>query len=391
MLNRACSSKDIVLEVTFIEVELQGAGYKGAALESLLAAIVESSDDAIISKDLRGIVTSWNSGAEHIFGYTADEMIGQPIAKLAPLDMQDEMPAILVRIRRGERVQHYETVRMHKEGRRLNISLTVSPIRDSFGTIIGASKIARDITDRKLAERTVTMQADRLMRANADLKQFAYVTSHDLQEPLRTVLTCTEMFLNKYGGTLTGDARRWLELSVEAARRMTEMIKDLLTYAQSLGEDLPMQAIHSSEVVEWAVNNLHIAIQSSGAAIIFDKSRLPVVYGNKIALAQLFQNLLSNALKYHGPQPPRVEITAEPAEGGWVFAVRDNGIGIAPVYHERIFVLFQRLFAREYPGTGIGLTLCRKIVQAHGGEIWVESEVGKGATFKFTLKAKEGS
>lgn len=365
--------------------------YERDALESLLAAIVESSDDAIISKDLQGIVTSWNSGAKRIFGYTAEEMIGQPITRLSPPETLDEMPSILTRIRRGELIEHYETVRMTKDGRRINVSLTVSPVRDSAGMIVGASKIARDITEQMLAREAVAHQAERLMRANADLQQFAYITSHDLQEPLRTVLACTEMFLSKSGDKLTDDERQWLDLSTEAARRMTDMIKDLLTYAQSASEELPMEMVSSAAVVEWAVNNLHLAIQSSGAQMVYYGRRLPAIYGNKIALVQVFQNLFSNAIKYRGKEPPRIEITVE-AQGAaaWLFSVRDNGIGIAPAYHERIFGLFQRLYSREYPGTGIGLALCRKIVETHGGKIWVESEAGKGATFRFILPAKEG-
>jgi PAS domain S-box-containing protein len=363
--------------------------YPRAELESLLAAIVESSDDAIIAKDLNGIVTSWNKGAERIFGYTAVEMIGQPIALLAPPDQQNEMPAILNRIKGGERVDHYETVRLAKDGRRLHISLTVSPIHDNNGRIIGASKIARDITERKLAEETLTRQAGRLARANADLQQFAYITSHDLQEPLRTVLACTEMFLSNNGSALADDQRLWLDLSVEAARRMTGMIKDLLTYAQSVNEELPMEALRTADLLEWVIKDLHVAIESNRAQIVYECRQMPIVHGNKIALVQLFQNLIGNALKYRGPEPPRIEITVEPGNAKWLFAVRDNGIGIAPAYHERIFILFQRLYNREYPGTGIGLALCRKIIQTHGGEIWVESEVGQGATFKFTLPAKE--
>ena len=366
-------------------------GYEREAIDSLLAAIVESSDDAIIGKNLDGIVISWNQAARRIFGYTAEEMIGQPISRLAPPERVDEMPAILDRIKRGERVEHFETVRITKDGRRLNIALTVSPIHNSAGEIIGASKISRDITEKKLAEEALAKQAEQLIRANADLQQFAYVTSHDLQEPLRTVLACTEMFLSKCGHKLHADEREWLELSMVATRRMTGMIKDLLTYAQTMNEELPMDWVPIAQVIHWVSNNLHLAVQSSSAQIIYNEREMPVVYGNKIALVQLFQNLLSNSLKYRSEESPRIEISAQRTNAHWLFSVRDNGIGIAPAYHERIFIVFQRLYRNEYPGTGIGLALCRKIVQTHGGEIWVESDVGKGSTFKFTLPAKENS
>jgi PAS domain S-box-containing protein len=361
---------------------------ESGAQDSLLAAIVESSDDAIIGKDLNGIVTSWNKGAERIFGYTATEMVGQNIAKLVPPDDIDEMPSILERIRRGERVDHYETVRLSKDGRRVNISLTVSPVHDNNGKTIGASKIARDITEKKLSEQALFRHTERLMRANADLQQFAFITSHDLQEPLRTIAACTEMFLSKSGSKITPEEREGLELSVHAARRMTDMVKDLLTYARAMDEDLPMERVSIAEALEWASNNLYLAIQSSGAQIQYDRDELPYVDGNKIAMLQLFQNLLGNSVKNRGPAPLSIEIKAERTDDHWLLSVQDNGIGINPAYHQRIFSLFQRLRPSQYPGTGIGLALCRRIVQAHGGAIWVESEEGKGATFKFTLPVK---
>jgi PAS domain S-box-containing protein len=360
-------------------------------LDSLLAAIVESSDDAIISKDLNGIVTSWNKGAEQIFGYTAAEAIGRPIAMIAAPERGDEMPRILERIRRGEQVDHFETIRLAKGGRRVNISLTVSPVRDGAGRIVGASKIARDITEKKLAEEALAKQAARLVRANADLQQFAYVTSHDLQEPLRTISACTEMFLAKSGEKLNQEERQLLGYVSEAAQRLSTMVVDLLTYARTLDDDLPLGPVKVREVVEWAVNNLHLSIQSSDATISYDPLSLPTVRGSKVALLQLFQNLISNALKYRCAAAPVVHIAATRRANDWLFSVKDNGIGIAPAYHKRIFNLFQRLHSsQEYPGTGIGLALCRRIAQAHGGDIWVESAEGAGATFFFNIPAGEG-
>jgi hypothetical protein len=360
-----------------------------SASDLLLASIVEGSDDAIISKDPAGNITSWNKGAERIFGYAAAEAMGKPIAILAAPECRDEMRSILERVMRGERVDHYETIRRAKDGRRVNVSLTVSPIYDLAGRIIGASKIARDITERKMAEEAVAKHAERLARANADLQQFAYITSHDLKEPLRTVVSCTEMFLSKSGGKLDSEERQLLNYVVTAALQMSTMIADLLPYARTLSEDLPTESLRISQVLEWAVNNLGLAIQSSSAEISYNPDSLPAVRGNKLALVQLFQNLLGNAIKYRSSEPPRIEISAERQDDGWRFLVRDNGIGIAPVYHERIFTLFQRLHTQaQHAGSGVGLALCRKIVQAHGGKIWVESEAGKGATFIFSLPAE---
>jgi PAS domain S-box-containing protein len=363
---------------------------QNAPIEALLAAIVESSDDAIISKDLNGIITSWNRGAERIFGYEVAEAIGNPITIIATPARRNEMPAILERIKRGEQISHYETVRRRKNGEDINISLTVSPIRNESGVIVGASKIARDITERKLAEEAILRQSERLTRANADLQQFAYVTSHDLQEPLRTIQACTELFMKKSGEKLEPNERELLELVINAAKRMTGLIADLLTYSRSHDEERPFALIQTADVVEWAVNNLDLAIRSTHAEVKCERENLPVVRGNHIALVQVFQNLISNAIKYRSGEPPRIRIEAEKRDGMWLFSVRDNGIGIAPAYHKRVFLLFQRLHtSQEYPGTGIGLAVCRKIVQSHGGEIWVESEAGHGSSFKFTIPAEE--
>lgn len=360
--------------------------YPGTASDALLAAIVGASDDAIISNTLDAIVTSWNQGAERIFGWTAAEAIGGPVSIIASPLRPDDMPTVLARMRRGERIDHYETIRQRKDGQPVYVSLTVSPIYNSDGIIVGASKIARDITERKLAEEAIIKHTERLVRANADLQQFAYITSHDLQEPLRTVLACTEMFLGKSGQKLDSDERELLDFVINAARRMSGMIGDLLTYSRTLDEELPLTTVATSEVVDWAVNNLYIAIQTANAEIKYEKSTLPAVRANKVALVQLFQNLLSNAIKYHSAEPPKIEISVERRNGQLIFSVADNGIGIAPAYHERIFGLFKRLHTtREYPGSGIGLSLCRRIVQMHGGTIWVESEVGKGSRFLFSL------
>jgi PAS domain S-box-containing protein len=350
----------------------------------LLASIVESSDDAIVSKNLQGTITSWNKAAERIFGYTAEEAIGRPIAILAPPGRGDEMPAILDQIKQGRRVDHYETIRRTKDGQLLNVSLTISPIRDADGRIVGASKIARNITEKKLAEGTLTAQAELLARSNADLEEFAYFTAHDLQEPLRGISAMSELLERRYGGQLDADANELIGHIVDSAARMRNLICDLLKYSKTIhASEVPFTKVTAKAAVAWAVNNLEHAIEESGAAI--DTGELPEVRGDMVSLVQLFQNLIGNAIKYRSSRRPLIRISAAEQEGRWIFSVADNGIGIAPAYHQLIFGVFKRLHGAQYQGTGIGLALCRRIVERHGGKIWVESEPGIGATFKFTL------
>ncbi len=353
-----------------------------------LAGIVESSDDAIISKDLNGIVTSWNRSAERIFGYSADEMVGRPIAVIAAPGRIDEMTSILNRIRRGERVDHYETRRRHKDGHILDISLTVSPIRDATGTIVGASKIARDISERKLAERILVEQSERLARSNADLQEFAYVISHDLQEPLRTVATMSELLQRRYLRKIDRNADELVRLIVGAASRMSDLISDVLSYSRSMDGSAPgAHEIDANRVVGWVVENLTVAIRESGAKV--EISPLPVIMADTATLTQVFQNLISNAIKYRGTDPPVIRICATASETEWVFSVTDNGIGIPVKYHGAIFGLFKRLHGNEYAGTGIGLALCKRLIEKQGGRIWVDSETGRGSTFHFTVPRLE--
>jgi PAS domain S-box-containing protein len=356
----------------------------------LLADVVEFSDDAIISKDLNGLVTSWNRGAERLFGYTAAEMIGRPIALLAPPDRAGEMLAILDRIKRGERVEHYESIRRGKDGRLVNVSLTVSPILDASGKIVGASKIARDITERALAFESIAQHADRLARSNANLQQFTYAASHDLQEPLRTVVTFTQLLADRYGEKLDGEANEFMGYVISAATRMRLLITDLLSYSRAVHhEDLPLKEVPLKEAVELAAHNLQLAIEESGTVI--ESGPLPTLHADKVQMIQLFQNLISNAIKYKSDESPVIRITADQNGEEWVLSVCDNGIGIPAEYKEYVFGVFKRLHGNARAGTGVGLAICKTIVERHGGRIWVESEPGRGSTFKFSISTKGAS
>lgn len=352
--------------------------------QRLLALIVESSDDAIISKNLDGIIISWNEGAERIFGYTAEEAVGQPITILSPPGGCDEIRHILDRIKDGKRVDHYETVRRRKDGQLIDVSLTVSPVCDESGKVVGASKIARDITERKLAEQALAKQATQLARSNADLRQFAYVLSHDLQEPLRTISSLSESLRERCGDKLDEESTGLINSVVGAALRMSTLIRDLLTFSTTINaDDVPPSPVDTKGAVQWALSNLKHGIAESRGAI--DVAELPVVSGDMAGVVQVFQNLIGNAIKYRAARPLQIRVSAAVEGAAWVFSVADNGIGIAPRYHQMVFDLFKRLHGREYSGTGIGLALCKKIVEKHQGRIWVESEEGQGATFKFTL------
>jgi PAS domain S-box-containing protein len=541
-----------------------------------LAAIVESSNDAIVGKDLNGIVTSWNKGAERIFGYKAEEMIGQPIATIAAPEVVDQIPTILEKIRRGERVEHFETRRRTKAGEIIDVSLTVSPVHDSSGKIIGASKIARDITHQKKIEsdRASLLQRERdarktaellnrvgavlatelsvsklvqsvtdvarelvgaefgsffhnvvneqgesymlytlsgapreafdkfpmprntevfaptfrgegvvrsdditkdprygrnaphhgmpkghlpvrsylaapvvsrsgevlgglffghstpgmfteqhenlligigaqasiamdnarlfeqaqsaqgkltrsneeLRRANQDLETFAYSASHDLQEPLRTLGMTTQFLAKRYREHLPPAALPLLDTMVNSAQRMESLIRDVLAYATAgKQEQGPTHDVDANAVLTSVLKDLAAVI--AGAKAEVTSTQLPGVRVHQNRLAQLFQNLISNGLKYCSEETPRVRISGT-AENGWAtFCVSDNGIGIDPMFANQIFGLFKRLHSQEqYPGSGIGLALCRRIVEQYGGRIWLESSnPGQGCTFCFTL------
>jgi light-regulated signal transduction histidine kinase (bacteriophytochrome) len=245
--------------------------------------------------------------------------------------------------------------------------------------------LAVELDERRRAEYRLAQYASDLARSNAELEQFAYVASHDLQEPLRMVSSFTQLLAKRYQDKLDQDAQEFINFAVDGATRMQNLINDLLAYSRVGTRGKPFRPTDGEAVFKMAVDNLARSITKNDAVITHDP--LPTVSGDEVQLTQLFQNLIGNAVKFHGREKPRVHVSARQQDGEWVFAVRDNGIGMAPDQQERIFSIFQRLHHRsEYPGTGIGLAICKKIVERHGGRIWVESEVGRGSTFYFTVK-----
>ena len=247
--------------------------------------------------------------------------------------------------------------------------------------------VRRALAERKLREE-YRQSREKLARSNRDLEQFAYVASHDLQEPLRMVATYTQLLAERYQGKLDAEADKYIHYAVDGALRMQTLVKDLLAFSRVGSQGIKLVSTDGNRVLATVLQNLQAAVQESGAQVKWDP--LPTVMADEGQLAQLFQNLIANAIKFRGAQPPVITIGVERQKREWIFSVADNGIGIAPEYAEVIFVIFKRLHTRaEYPGSGIGLSICKRIVEQHGGRIWMESEPGRGTTFKFTLPARE--
>ena len=303
------------------------------------------------------------------------ELVGRTMMKCYPGIEETEMFRALVRCMKGRRPEVMENEFVYPDGRKAWFDLRIQPYPK------GIAVLSLDITERKRAEND-------LRRSNEELERFAYVASHDLQEPLRMVHGFVELLAKRYKGQLDADADEFIGYALEGALRMQRFIDDLLEFSRVGTRGAAVAPTNANEVLARAQASLKLSIDGTGATLTTDA--LPTVSVDAGQLEQLFLNLISNALKFHGPEPPAVHVSAASGNDHWVFSVRDNGIGIDPQHFDRLFQMFQRLHGREeYPGTGIGLAICRKIVERHGGKIWVESTPGHGATFRFTLPAAE--
>jgi PAS domain S-box-containing protein len=360
--------------------------------EGRLRAIVETAVDGIITIDERGTVTSFNPAATRIFGYAPDEVIGRNVKTLMPEPYRGEHDGymrnyVTTGVKKIIGIGR-EVVGLRKDGTTFPMDLGVSE------TVLGDRRIftgiVRDVTERKRSEDALAKQAEALARSNVELERFAYVASHDLQEPMRTVRSFAQLLQRRYGRELTGDAVEFFRYVTEGVARMQALINDLLAYSRVTSQGGAFGLADCNEILRMVVESLQATIQSHGAAVTADQ--LPTVLGDATQLGQVFQNLIANAIKFHGKESPRIRVGAEERPGEWAFSISDNGIGIAPEYFERIFIIFQRLHTiEEYGGTGIGLAVCKKIVERHGGRIWVESKVGEGSTFHFTIPKRERS
>jgi light-regulated signal transduction histidine kinase (bacteriophytochrome) len=266
-----------------------------------------------------------------------------------------------------------------------NVTLLEKPVRVT--TLLTAARAALRGRARQYQIRDYLVERKRseeaLERSNEDLERFAYAASHDLKEPLRLIGSYVQLLQKKYGNRLGPEADEYIGYVVSSVKRMDELIGDLLTYSRIGTRDHEFEESDCEAILKWTIMNLQMAIQENGAVITHDS--LPTLHADQSHVIQLFQNLLSNAIKYRGTEPPQIHVSAKRDGNHWLFSIQDNGLGIEPKYHKQIFGIFQRLHGRELPGTGIGLAVCQRILERHGGRIWVDSEPGKGSTFYFTL------
>ena len=370
---------------------------------SRLAAIVESSEDAIIVKDLNGVIQSWNDSATEVFGYTAKEAIGQPILMLIPPERQHEESQILRRIKAGERVEHFETVRVRKDGRLLDISLTISPIKDGQGRIIGASKIARDITERKRIEGELAQARQRLQKhseelekivaqrtaaleaTNEQLEAFVYSIAHDLRAPLRSMIAYSQLLVDDHSADLNESGKRMLQRIQASSEFMDRLLVDLLAYGRTARAEIEVSHVDVQKAWECALFQSAPLIEHVQAEITTIQP-LPTVLAHEITLGQVLTNLLSNACKFVAEGiRPRIRFSAEDRGEMARLWIQDNGIGIPQDQQDRAFRVFERLNGGRFPGTGIGLSIVRKGVERMMGKVGLESEVGKGTRFWIEL------
>ena len=370
---------------------------KNEADQQRFAAIVSDSQDAIISKDLKGIVTTWNAAAVKIFGYTAQEMIGQPIKRLFPPNRYDEERVILNEILIGNRISHFETVRLKKNGEPIAVSVAISPIKNSFGETVGISKIIRDISRQKAAEKKIIDLADglekrrlELEKTNKELEAFSHTISHDLRAPLRHINGYAEMLKKALGDQLDPKAERYLKTITEASADMGRLIDGLLDFSRISRVDLKYENIQSDKMVQQVIAEMDLDYR--GRNIVWKIAHLPSVQGDPRLIKQVWVNLISNALKYTRQRnPAEIEIGNTNRDGKKVvFYVRDNGAGFDSKHSQKLFGVFERLHrSEEFEGVGIGLANTKRIITRHGGTIWGEGVPDQGAVFSFTIPEVE--
>jgi PAS domain S-box-containing protein len=360
------------------ESKESGAKYRG---------LLEAAPDAMVVVNPAGEIVLLNVQAEKQFGYHRDELVGQKVKNIIPQGFAERLIADGTRSAAEALAQQIGTG-IELNGRRKDrsefpIEIMLSPLESAEGVLVTAA--IRNITERKKSEEHLVKTVGELKRSNDELQQFAYVSSHDLQEPLRMVTSYTQLLAGRYKGRLDSDADEFIAFAVDGCNRMQGLIKDLLAYSRAGTNGKVLREVSAENALKEALANLRATIDQSSAVVTHDA--LPAIRTDETQLTQVFQNLVGNAIKYHGTEVPHVHVSARKNGGNeWTFSVRDNGLGIDAQYFDRIFILFQRLHGRdEFEGTGIGLAICKKILERLGGRIWVESQPEKGSTFYFAL------
>jgi PAS domain S-box-containing protein len=357
--------------------------------EARFRALVESAPDAIVIVKSDGTIELVNAEAERLFGYSRDGLIGQDFAILIPERLRDIYKRHRARYFTDPKPRQMGADRdlwaRRKDGSLFPVEISLNPLEGPEGLSVTAA--IRDITDRKDAQEQLAQKMRELSHSNEALEKFAHLASHDLQEPLRMVASYTQLLAKRYKGRLDADADEFITYAVDGTQRMKRLIEDLLLYSRAGKGAPPVRAFSSEAALQEALTNLRARLEETGARVTHDP--LPVIVGWDAQLVQILQNLIGNALKYRGDRVPEIHVSAQKGKAEWIFSVADNGIGIDSRYFERIFQLFQRLHGREeYEGTGIGLAICQRILQQQGGRIWVDSILGEGSTFYFSLPAR---
>jgi len=388
MLSPLQSTEGILVTAAIRDITVRKTAEKHLArMEGRYRGLLEAAPDAMALVNQGGTIVLVNAQTEKQFGYRRDELVGQPVRNIIPEGLAEQLIADVLHSAGDASSQHTHTAieldGRHKDGKQFPTEIMLSSLKSAEGALV--TMAIRDITTRKQAEALLLQKVEELNRSNEELGQFAYIASHDLQEPLRMVASYTQLLARRYKGRLDADADEFIAFAVDGANRMQRLIQDLLEYSRVGTQGQQLVETSSEAAFEQATANLRGAIDESHAQVTHDV--LPRVLADEGQLTQLFQNLVGNAIKYHGSEAPRVHVSsARDGTAKWLFSVQDNGLGIDSKYFDKIFGMFQRLHKREeFDGTGIGLAICKKIVERHGGRISVESRLGHGSTFRFGL------
>jgi PAS domain S-box-containing protein len=392
MLSPLESEEGVLVTAAIRDISVRKAAEAHLAqMEGRYRGLLEAAPDAMVVVDVAGEIVLLNVRAEKEFGYSRDELLGQKVKNIIPEGFAERIIADGTRSAAEALAQQIgtgiELIGRRKDGSEFPIEIMLSPLESTEGILVTAA--IRDISVRKNSDEHLVKTVKELKRSNDELQQFAYVSSHDLQEPLRMVSSYTQLLAKRYKGHLGSDADEFIAFAVDGCNRMQGLIQDLLAYSRAGSNGKAVREISSEDALKAALTNLRAAVEQSSAVVTHDA--LPAIKTDETQLTQIFQNLVGNAIKYRRAESPQVHVSASKNGGNeWIFSVRDNGLGIDPQYFDRIFVLFQRLHGRdEFEGTGIGLAICKKLLERLGGRIWVESQPEKGSIFYFALPEME--